>query len=59
MVIAYSGDGFFMLNLQELQTVVRNQFNIKIVIINNNGYFGVRPGQKAHFRGKTIGTSPI
>lgn len=58
MVIAYSGDGSFMMNLQELQTVVRNQFNIKIVIINNNGYSGVRHGQKAHFRGKTIGTDP-
>ncbi|RKJ41994.1 thiamine pyrophosphate-binding protein [Acutalibacter sp. 1XD8-33] len=57
-VISYTGDGSFMMNLQELQTVVRNQFNIKIVIINNNGYSGVRHGQRAHFRGKTIGTDP-
>lgn len=56
IVIAVSGDGSFMMNLQELQTVVRNQFNIKMVITNNNGYSGVRHGQKAHFRGKTIGT---
>ena len=47
-----------MMNLQELQTVVRNQFNLKIVIVNNNGYSGVRHGQKAHFRGKSIGTDP-
>lgn len=47
-----------MMNLQELQTVVRNQFNLKIIIMNNNGYSGVRHGQKAHFRGKTIGTDP-
>lgn len=47
-----------MMNLQELQTVVRNGFNIKIVIMNNNGYSGVRHGQKAHFRGKSIGTDP-
>lgn len=53
---AVSGDGSFMMNLQELQTVVRNQFNLKIVINNNNGYSGVRHGQKAHFRGKSIGT---
>ena len=32
--------------------------NIKIIIINNNGYSGVRHGQKAHFRGKSIGTDP-
>ena len=57
-VISYTGDGSFMMNLQELQTLVRNQFNVKIIIINNNGYSGVRHGQKAHFRGKTIGTDP-
>ena len=55
-VVAYTGDGSLMMNLQELQTVVRNRFNIKIIIMNNNGYSGVRHGQKAHFRGKTIGT---
>lgn len=55
-VIAFEGDGSFMMNIQDLQTIVRNQFNIKIVIINNNGYSGVRHGQKAHFRGKSIGT---
>jgi len=57
-VIAYTGDGSFMMNLQELQTLVRNQFNVKVVIMNNNGYSGVRHGQRAHFRGKTIGTDP-
>ncbi len=56
MVFAITGDGSFMMNLQELQTVVRNEFNIKIIINNNNGYSGVRHGQKAHFRGKSIGT---
>ncbi len=56
MVFAIVGDGSIMMNLQELQTVVRNNYNIKVVINNNNGYSGVRHGQKAHFRGKTIGT---
>lgn len=57
-VVAFVGDGSFMMNLQELQTIKRNEFNIKLVIINNNGYSGVRHGQKAHFRGKSIGTDP-
>lgn len=57
-VFSVTGDGSFMMNLQELQTVVRNNCNIKIVIINNNGYSGVRHGQKAHFRGKSYGTDP-
>ncbi len=58
MVVAVSGDGSIMMNLQELQTLVRNQYNVKVIIINNNGYSGVRHGQKAHFRGKSIGTDP-
>lgn len=57
-VIAYTGDGSLMMNLQELQTLVRNWFDVKVVIMNNNGYSGVRHGQRAHFRGKTIGTDP-
>ncbi len=56
MVLAFTGDGSFMMNLQELQTLVRNQWNIKVMIVNNNGYSGVRHGQKAHFRGKSLGT---
>ena len=35
-VVSYNGDGSIMMNLQELQTIVRNQFNIKIIIINKN-----------------------
>lgn len=58
VVVTVSGDGSFMMNLQELQTLVRNNYNIKIIINNNYGYLGVRHGQKAHFRGKTIGTDP-
>jgi Thiamine pyrophosphate-requiring enzymes [acetolactate synthase, pyruvate dehydrogenase (cytochrome), glyoxylate carboligase, phosphonopyruvate decarboxylase] len=42
------------MNIQELQTVVRNDYNIKIVIINNNGYSSIRHGQTQYFRGKTI-----
>lgn len=58
VVVAVCGDGSVMMNLQELQTLVRNQYNIKVIIINNDGYSGVRHGQKAHFRGKSIGTDP-
>lgn len=53
-VVPCCGDGSIMMNLQELQTVVRNNYNIKIVIINNNGYSSIRHGQSQYFRGKTI-----
>lgn len=57
-IVSITGDGSAMMNLQELQTFVRNGFNIKLVINSNYGYSGVRHGQKAHFRGKTKGTDP-
>ena len=34
-VICLDGDGSFMMNMQELQTVAHNNFNIKIFLINN------------------------
>jgi thiamine pyrophosphate-dependent acetolactate synthase large subunit-like protein len=34
-VVVFDGDGSFQMNLQELQTVVRNKLPIKIVILNN------------------------
>lgn len=44
-VICLDGDGSFQMNLQELQTVVYNKFNIKIFILNNNGYHSIRQTQ--------------
>ena len=35
-VVSYNGDGSVMMNLQELQTLVRNQANVKVVIINSS-----------------------
>ncbi len=57
-IVSITGDGSAMMNLQELQTFVRNDFNIKLIINSNYGYSGVRHGQKAHFRGKSKGTDP-
>ncbi len=53
-IVSYNGDGSVMMNLQELQTLKRNNFNAKVVIINNDGYSSIRHGQTQYFRGKTI-----
>ena len=45
-VICIDGDGSFQMNLQELQTVVYNQMNLKLFVINNNGYHSIRQTQK-------------
>ena len=54
-VICIDGDGSFQMNIQELQTVVYNNMNIKIVILNNNGYHSIRQTQNNLFKQPLIG----
>lgn len=49
-VVVIAGDGGFQCNLQELQTVVRNQLPIKIVIVNNHCHGMVRQFQQTYFK---------
>ncbi len=53
-VICLDGDGSFQMNLQELQTVVYNRLNIKLIIINNNGYHSIRQTQTNLFKGEPL-----
>ncbi len=39
-VVVISGDGSFQMNLQELATAVKNNLNVKVIILNN-GYLGM------------------
>jgi len=47
-----AGDGGFQLNIQELQTVVRNELPLKLVILNNNCHGMVRQFQDSYFQGR-------
>ncbi len=53
-VICIDGDGSFMMNIQELATVRYNDLNIKIVILNNNGYHSIRQTQQNLFSGRPL-----
>ena len=53
-VICVDGDGSFQMNIQELQTVVYNKLNMKIIIINNNGYHSIRQTQTNLFKGEPL-----
>ena len=48
-VVAIIGDGSFQLNIQELQTIVRNKLPIKIVVINNQSLGMIRQFQDSYF----------
>lgn len=54
-VICIDGDGSFQMNIQELQTVVYHQMNLKIVILNNNGYHSIRQTQTNLFQPPLVG----
>lgn len=53
--ICIDGDGSFMMNVQELATVMQNNLDIKIIILNNNGYHSIRQTQTNLFQPPFIG----
>lgn len=48
-VVPIIGDGSVQLNIQELQTIVRNKLPIKIVVINNQSLGMIRQFQDSYF----------
>jgi acetolactate synthase-1/2/3 large subunit len=54
-IICIDGDGSFQMNIQELQTVVCNKLNLKIIYLNNNGYHSIRQTQLNLFQPPLIG----
>lgn len=51
-VVAIIGDGSMQLNIQELQTIARNNLPIKIVVINNRSLGMIRQFQDSYFDSK-------
>lgn len=57
-VILATGDGSFMMNLQELQTIRHHNLPVKIIIFENAGYNAIRQTSKNFFHGEMIGCTP-
>ena len=53
-IICLEGDGSFQMNLQELQTVVYNKLNLKIIYFNNGGYHSIRQTQINLFKDRPL-----
>ena len=53
--VCIDGDGSVMMNIQELATVAHNKLNIKLFILNNNGYLSIRQTQRNLFQPPFIG----
>jgi len=52
--ICIDGDGGFIMNVQELETIRRLNLPIKIFVLNNNGYVSIRITQNTHFDGNLV-----
>ena len=52
--ICIDGDGGFVMNIQELETVRRLNLPIKFFVLNNNGYVSIRITQNTHFSGNLV-----
>lgn len=57
-IIAITGEGSFMQNLQELEVIKYHNMNIKLFVMNNSGYYSIRQTQKRYFNGNLIGEGP-
>lgn len=54
-VVAVTGEGSFMQNLQELEVLKHHNLNVKLFVVNNNGYFSIHQTQKKFFNGNFVG----
>lgn len=57
-VIVCTGDGSFQMNIQELQTIIKNKLPIAIIIMNNQGYHSIRMTQNTYFKKPLVGIGP-
>ncbi|MCM1499241.1 MAG: thiamine pyrophosphate-binding protein [Clostridium sp.] len=54
-VVCLEGDGSLQMNIQELQTVFYNKLNLKLIVLNNNGYHSIRQTQTNLFNPPMVG----
>jgi len=59
IVVAFSGDGDFLMNGQELATAVRHGLNIVILVVNNGMYGTIRMHQERAYPGRVAGTNLV
>ncbi len=56
-VIAFAGDGCFLMTGQELATAVQYKLNVIFIVVNNGMYGTIRMHQEREFPGNVHGTS--
>ncbi len=59
VVVAFAGDGCFLMTGQELATAVQYRLNVIFIVVNNNMYGTIRMHQERAFPGHVYGTALI
>ncbi|MDD3218498.1 MAG: thiamine pyrophosphate-binding protein [Lachnospiraceae bacterium] len=54
-VYCVTGEGSLQMNIQELQTIKQNGMDVKLFVINNQGYHSIRQTQQSFFGEPLIG----
>lgn len=57
-IIGITGDGSVQMNIQEFQTLKNYNLNVKIFVLNNNGYLSIRNTMDKFFDSRYLGTCP-
>ena len=59
IVVAFAGDGDFLMTGQELATAVQHELPIVVILVNNGAYGTIRMHQERHYPGRVHGTNLI
>lgn len=54
-VVAVTGEGSFMQNMQEMEVLKYHNMNAKVFVMNNAGYFSIHQTQMKFFNGNFVG----
>lgn len=55
IVLSVTGEGSFMQNMQEMETIKYHHMNIKTFVMCNEGYFSIHKTQNKFFNGNYVG----
>jgi acetolactate synthase-1/2/3 large subunit len=58
-VVAFAGDGCFLMCAQELATMVANDLQILVIVVNNGILATIRMHQERHYPGRVMGTDLV
>src|SRR6266851_2022703 len=59
IVLAFSGDGDFLMSGQELATAVQHDLPVIVLLVNNGAYGTIRMHQERHYPGRVYGTGLV